>query len=98
MVIQMSQNRDKIEFKILDFKRLENEFVSFELEDGTTVKVKIDLDRVGKAINFTNPDGTPRYTINTSVKVSIITSERKFSIEKTSLKSKKSTPPDQMFS
>ena len=94
----MSQNRDKIEFKILDYKRLENEFVSFELEDGTTVKVKIDLERVGKAINFINPDGTPRYTINTSVKVSIIPSDRKFSVEKTSLKSKKSSPPDQMFS
>lgn len=83
---------------MLDFKRLENDYVSFELEDGTIVKVKVDLDRVGKAINFTNPDGTPRYAISTSVKVSIIPSDRKFSLEKTSLKPKKSSPPDQMFS
>jgi len=40
----MSQPKDKIDFKMLDYKRLENEFVSFELEDGTTVKVKVDLD------------------------------------------------------
>ena len=94
----MSQNHDKIEFKMLDYKRLENDFVSFELEDGSIVKVKVDLDRVGKAINFKNQDGTPRYTINTSVKVSIIPSDRMFSVDKSSIKSKNSSPPDQMFS
>jgi len=97
-VFIMSEKNDKIEFKMLGYKRLENEFVSFELEDGSIVKVKIDLDRVGKAVNFKNRDGTPRYTINTSVKVSIIPSDRKFSVEKSSIKSKKSSPPDQMFS
>ena len=88
----MSEKNDKIEFKMLDYKRLENDFVSFELEDGSIVKVKIDLDRVGKAVNFKNRDGTPRYTINTSVKVSIIPSDRKFSVEKSSVKSKNSSP------
>ena len=48
----MSENPEKIEFKMLDYKRLENDFVSFELEDGTIVKVKVDLDRVGKDVNF----------------------------------------------
>ena len=94
----MSEKNDKIEFKMLDYKRLENDFVSFELEDGSIVKVKVDLDRVGKALNFKNRDGTPRYTINTSVKVSIIPSDRKFSVEKSSVKTKNSSPPDQMFS
>ncbi|KAF6242951.1 hypothetical protein C6988_07220 [Nitrosopumilus sp. b1] len=94
----MSENKEKIEFKMLDYSRLENEFVSFKLEDGTIVKVKVDLDRVGKATNFTNPDGTPHYAINTSVKLSIIPSERKFSVEKTSVKGKQSNPPGQMFS
>lgn len=83
---------------MLDYKRLENEYVSFELDDGTVVKVKVDLDRVGKAINFTNPDGTPHYAINTSVKLSIIPSDKKFTVEKTSLKGKQSSPPGQMFS
>lgn len=94
----MSEKNDKIEFKMLDYKRLENDFVSFELEDGSIVKVKVDLDRVGKATNFKNRDGTPRYTINTSVKVSIIPSDRTFSVEKSSVKSKSSSPPEQMFS
>ncbi|KAG2478205.1 MAG: hypothetical protein NPMRTH1_690011 [Nitrosopumilales archaeon] len=94
----MSQNREKIEFKMLDYKRLENDFISFKLDDGTIVKVKVDLDRVGKAVNFTNPDGTPRYAINTSVKISVIPADRKFSVEKNTLNPKKSSPPDQMFS
>ena len=38
----MSQKPNKIEFKMLDYERLENEFVSFKLEDGTVVKVKVD--------------------------------------------------------
>lgn len=94
----MSQNKEKIDFEMLDFKRLENEYVSFRLDDGTIVKVKVDLDRVGKAINFTNPDGTPHYAINTSVKLSIIPSDKKFTVEKTLVKGKQSSPPGQMFS
>ena len=90
----MSEKNDKIEFRMLDYKRLENDFVSFELEDGSIVKVKVDLDRVGKAVNFKNRDGTPRYTINTSVKISIIPSDRTFSVEKSSVKSKNSSPPE----
>ena len=94
----MSQKPNKIEFKMLDHERVENEFVSFKLEDGTLVKVKVDLDRVGIAINYSNPDGTPHYAINTSVKLSVIPKERKFSVEKTSIKGKQSSPPGQMFS
>ena len=82
----------------MDFERTGNDYVQFKLEDGTTVKVKVDLDRVGKATNFTNPDGTPHYAINTSVKLTIIPSDKKFSVERSSIKSKKTSPPSQMFS
>ena len=94
----MSETPNKIEFKMLNIQRLENDFVSFKLEDGTIVKVKVDLDRVGIATNFTNPDGTPHYAINTSVKLSIIPKNKKFLVEKKSVKGKQSSPPNQMFS
>ena len=94
----MSKKPDKIEFKMLEHERLENDFVSFKLEDGTIVKVKVDLDRVGIATNFTNPDGTQHYAINTSVKLSIIPKNKKFSVEKKAVKGKQSSPPNQMFS
>lgn len=94
----MSENQEKIEFKMLDYKRLENEFVTFELEDGTIVKVKVDLDRAGKAVNYVNPDGTPHYAINTAVKLSIMPPDKKFTVQKKSIKEKGSQPPEQMFS
>lgn len=88
---------EKIDFEMLDYERVEHEYVSFKLEDGTIVKVKVDLDRVGKAINMKNPDGTPHYAINTAIKLSILPSDKKFIIEKNNLNNQKS-PPGQMFS
>ena len=94
----MSETKDKIEFKLRDHERIGNEFVSFKLEDGTIVKVMVDLDRVGIATNYKNPDGTPHYAINTSVKISVIPNERNFTMEKNAIKGKSSSPPGQMFS
>ena len=94
----MTENPEKIEFKMLDYERIENDFVSFELEDGTLVKVKVDLDRVGIAVNFKNPHGTPHYAINTSVKLSITPPDKKFTVEKNTIKGKNPQPPSQMFS
>ncbi|HWP78099.1 MAG: hypothetical protein AB1299_08185 [Thermoproteota archaeon] len=93
----MSESKNKIEFKMLDYERVGNDFVAFKLEDGALVKVKVDLDRVGIATNHKNPDGTPHYAINTSVKITVIPSDRTFSVEK-GIKDKQSKPPGQMFS
>ena len=94
----MSEKPNKIEFDILDYKRLENDFISFKLDDGTVVKVKVDLDRVGKAVNYKNPDGTSHYAISTAIKISIIPSDKKFSVEKKSIKGTNTSPPGQMIS
>ena len=93
----MSEVKNKIDFKMLDHERIGGDYVSFKLEDGALVKVKVDLDRVGIAINYKNPDGTPHYAINTSVKISVIPNDRTFSVEK-NLKDKQTPPPSQMFS
>jgi len=37
----MTEKNDKIEFRMLDYKRLENDFVSFELEDGSISKSRL---------------------------------------------------------
>ncbi len=73
---------EKIEFKLLDYECIDKDTVTFRLEDDTIVKVKIDLERVGVALNYKNPDGTAHYLVNTSVKVKIIPSDRRFSLEK----------------
>ena len=75
----------KIEFKLLDHKCVESDTVIFNLEDGAIVKVKVDLDRVGVATNFKNPDGTPRYVVNASLKIKVIPANKKFSLPKSKL-------------
>jgi|YelNatPaOPRAMG01_1025707.scaffolds.fasta_scaffold02691_9 hypothetical protein len=72
----------EVEFKMLDFKCLGNDTVVFRLEDGAIVKVKVDLDRAGVAVNFRNPDGTPHYAINTALKITVVPPDKKFSIPK----------------
>ena len=94
----MSEVKNKIDFKMLDYERIGGDFVAFKLEDGELVKVKVDLDRVGIAQNHKNPDGTPHYAINTSVKISIIPNDRKFSVEKNLKDKQVPPPPSQMFS
>jgi hypothetical protein len=94
----VSVSKDKIEFKMLDHQRVGDEYVTFKLEDGTIVKVKVDLDRVGIAINYKNPDGTPHYAVNASLKLTIIPNERKFFVDHDAVKSKSPPPPGQMFS
>lgn len=70
---------------MLDYKLVGNDTVTFRLEDGALVKVKVDIERAGVAINFRNPDGTPHYAINAALKITVIPAEKKFSIPKDQL-------------
>ena len=89
---------DKIEFKMLDHDRVGSDTVTFKLEDGTIVKVKVDLDRAGISTNFKNPDGTAHYAVNTSVKVSVIPPDKKFTLPKNQVTTQQSTkPPSHMI-
>ncbi len=80
-----------VEFKMLEAKPVGNDVVVFHLEDGTNIKVRVSLDRVGVALNFKNPDGTPHYTTNFNLTVNILPAERKFSIPKSQIQVP--TPP-----
>lgn len=76
---------EKIEFKMLDYSTMGNDTVSFKLEDGTIVKVKVGLERVGVATNYKNPDGSPHYAVNTSVKLYIIPHDKKFILSRSQI-------------
>lgn len=88
---------DNIEFKMLDHERVGDDTVTFKLEDGTIVKVKVDLDRAGIAINYKNPDGTAHYAINASLKVFVIPRDKKFSLPKGQVKAQSTKPPGHMI-
>ncbi len=80
-----------VEFKMLEAKPVGNDVVVFHLEDGTNIKVRVSLDRVGVALNFKNPDGTPHYSTNFNLAVNILPGERKFTIPKSQIQVP--TPP-----
>lgn len=81
----MSKQEEQVEFKWLEARVVGNDTVVFRLEDGATVKVKVDIERAGVAINFRNPDGTAHYNINFAQRVTVLPPERKFKIPKSQL-------------
>jgi len=90
---------DKVEFKMLDYSTDGSDTVSFKLEDGTIVKVKVGIERVGVATNYRNPDGSLHYAVNTSVKLYVIPYDKRFTLSKNQIKGQdqphddKRTPP-----
>jgi hypothetical protein len=89
--MRMSSNSgapdNKIEFKMLDYSVVDNDdTVSFKLEDGTIVKVKVGIERVGVATNYRNPDGSLHYAVSTSVKLYIIPHDKRFTLQKSQIK------------
>lgn len=73
---------DRIEFHMLDHASVGDDTVTFKLEDGTLVKVKVSIERAGVATNYRNPDGTAHYAVNTAVKVYVIPHDKKFTMPK----------------
>jgi len=82
----ISKTPDKIEFKMLDYSADGNDTVSFKLEDGTMVKVKVGIERVGVATNYRNPDGSLHYAVNTSVKLYVIPYDKRFTLSRSQVK------------
>ena len=68
--------KDQVEFKMLDSKLVGNNTVVFRLEDGAMVKIRVDINRAGVAINFKNPDGTPHHAIDTNLVIEIVPKTR----------------------
>jgi len=82
---QTGMEESKIEFKWLEAKCTGSDTVVFRLEDGALVKVKIDIDRAGVAVNFANPDGSPNYNVTVSTKINVVPANKAFSIPKSQL-------------
>ena len=88
----MSEDKDTVQFRIIDYKLVGSDTVTFRLDDGAIVKVKVDIDRVGVAENFKNPDGTPHYNIGAGLKIQIIPPGGKYRIPKSKVRAPP-TPP-----
>ena len=77
---------DKIEFKMLEAKTVGSNTVVFRLEDGAQVKIKVDIQRAGVAVNLTNPDGTPHYNVGAGLRVQVIPPKKRYYIPRSKIK------------
>jgi len=88
-------SEQNIEFKVLESKVIGSDTVIFRLDDGTMVKVKIDMARAAIAVNFRNPDGSPYYLVNLAPPMLIFNvTDKRFFIPKTQLNMQQSPPKE----
>jgi len=78
--------KENVEFKMLEAKLTGSDTVVFRLEDGAMIKIRVEINRAGVAINFKNPDGTPNYNISAGLRIQIVPSSKKFYIPKSKLR------------
>jgi hypothetical protein len=72
-------SQENIRFKQISAKLVGSNVVNFRLEDGNLLKVHVDLQRVGVAVDRKAPDGTPIYNFSLAPpRVEIETKEKIF--------------------
>ena len=98
-IIAWEMNRtmpeEKVEFKWLEVKLIGSDTVVFRLEDGTMIKVRVNINRAGVSTNLKNPDGSPYYHADTGLQIQIVPRTKKFYIPKSRIK--KRPPKERKF-
>ena len=61
-----------------------------KLEDGSIIKIRVNIDRAGVATNYRNSDGSKHYNVQASMSVNVISSDRTYKLSKPGMKSDKS--------
>jgi hypothetical protein len=71
-------SNEQIKDKQISAKLVGSNVVSFRLEDGNLLKVHVDLNRVGVAVDRKAPDGTPIYNFSLNPRIEIETKDKTF--------------------
>jgi len=91
-----NQNRDipdETEYNMLVSKAKGPEEVIFELEDGSIIKIRVNIDRAG-----VSTDGSKHYNVQASMSVNVIPADRKYKLTKPGVKSDKSVSDKSVMS
>ena len=70
--------QEQIKYKLISAKLVGSNVVNFRLEDGSLVKIHVELTRAGVATDRKAPDGTPLYNFNFNNRVEVETKEKTF--------------------
>ena len=76
VVIYLGQ--EQIKYRLISAKVVGSNVVNFRLEDGSLVKVYVELTRAGVATDRKAPDGTPLYNFSINSRVEVETKEKTF--------------------
>ena len=88
--ISNNDTPDEIEFNMLEANADGSDEVTFQLEDGSLIKIRVNIDRAGVATNYHNSDGSKHYNVQASMSVNVISSDRTYKLSKPGMKSDKS--------
>ena len=71
-------SQEQIKYKRITAKIVGSNVVNFRLEDGTLVKIFVEMNRAGIAIDRKAPDGSPLYNFEIGTRMDIQTKEGTF--------------------
>jgi hypothetical protein len=85
-----------MKFKMISAKLVGSNVVNFRLEDGTLMKIHVEIGRMGVAVDAKAPDGSPIYNFNLNPRIEFVPKDRTYlapapnmPITKTAVASKK---------
>lgn len=70
--------QEQIKYRQISAKLVGSNVVNYRLEDGTLVKIHIELARAGVAVDRKAPDGTPLYNFSLNPRIEIETKDKTF--------------------
>jgi hypothetical protein len=70
--------QEQIKFKQLSAKLVGSNVVNYRLEDGTLMKIHVELARIGVAMDRKAPDGSPLYNANIGTRVEFENKDKTF--------------------
>ncbi|MGD0451660.1 MAG: hypothetical protein ABSA79_11490 [Candidatus Bathyarchaeia archaeon] len=68
--------QEQIKYKQISVKLVGSNVVNFRLEDGTLLKIFVEVTRAGVAVDRKGPDGMPIYNLNINTRPELETKDR----------------------
>jgi hypothetical protein len=70
--------QEQVKYRMISAKLVGSNVVNFRLEDGSLLKIHVDLTRVGVAVDRKSPDGNPIYNFSINNRVDVETKDKTY--------------------
>ena len=70
--------QEQIKYQQISAKLVGSNVVNYRLEDGTLVKIYVDVMRAGVAVDQKAPDGNPLYNLSINTRIDFQTKDKTF--------------------